>query len=184
VTGTVGGQTITTPALAVIVPDTGVATDPMRVHVDGTDQSIVGYSLRTPGVDHEVAGQDLYVPGPGIDIPSFSRTLPTVHGEAYRCLVAGVSTPAVPIHIPTSMLEIPGASVDVPAITTTYLGQQTIVPGRTLFLPGRTIILPGADATVQPVTVQTPEKSVEVDFDATYQPPSALPPAIILAPSL
>lgn len=184
VTGTVAGQTITTPSLAVIVPDTAVTTDPLRVHVDGTDQSILGYSLRTPDVDREVAGRNLFVPGPGANIPSFSSTLPTIGGEVQRCLAAGVTTPAVPIHIPASMLEIPGASVDVPAITVTYLGQQTTVPGRTLFLPGRTIILPGADATVPPITVETPEKSVEVEFDATYQPPSPLPPAIILAPSL
>lgn len=184
VTGTVGGQTITTPAVAVIVPDTGLATDPVRVHVDETEQSIVGYSLRTPGVDHEVAGEDLFVPGPVIGVPSFSRTLPAIGGVVQYCVAAGVATPAVPIHIPASMLEIPGASTDVPAITVTYLGKQTTVPGRTLSLPGRTIILPGADATVPPITVETLEKSVAVEFDATAQPPSPLPPAIILAPRL
>src|SRR5690349_20041828 len=36
VTGTVGGQTITTPSVAVIVPDTAITTDPIRVHVDET----------------------------------------------------------------------------------------------------------------------------------------------------
>jgi hypothetical protein len=184
VTGTVGGQTITTPAVAVIVPDTALAVDPLRVHVDETDQSIVGYSLRTPGVDHEVAGKNLFVPGPVINVPSFSATLPTIDGATQHCLAAGVTTPAVPIHIPASMLEIPGASTDVPAITVTYLGTQTTVPGRTLSLPGRTIILPGADATVPPITVETLEKSVIVEFAATAQPPSPLPPAIILAPSL
>jgi hypothetical protein len=181
---TVGGQTITTPALAVIVPDTGATTDPIRVHLDETEQSIVGYSLRTPGVDHEIAGQNLYVPGPTINVPSFSRTLPTIDGQLHHCVAAGVSTPAVPIHIPVSMLQIPGASFDVPAITVTYLGKQSTVPGRTLFLSGRTIVLPGADATVPPITVETAEKSVEVELDATSQPPSALPPAIILTPSL
>ena len=184
VTGTVGGQPITTPSIAVIVPDTAITTDPIRVHVDETGQSILGYSLRTPGVDHEVAGKDLFVPGPGLGIPSFSRTLPTVGLADQHCLAAGVTTPAVPIHIPASLLQIPGASTDVPAITVTYLGQQTTVPGRALFLPGRTIILPGADATVSPITVDTAQKSVGVVFDATYQPPSPLPPAIILAPSL
>jgi len=38
VTDTVGGQTITTPSIAVIVPDTAITTDPIRVHVDGTQQ--------------------------------------------------------------------------------------------------------------------------------------------------
>ena len=184
VVATVGGQTITTPSIAVIVPDTGATTDPIRVHLDETEQSIVGYSLRTPGVDHEIAGQNLYVPGPTINVPSFSRTLPTVDGQLHHCVAAGVSTPAVPIHIPASLLEIPGASTDVPETTVTYLGKQTTIPGRTVFLPGRTIILPGADAAVPPITVETAQKSVAVTFDATYQPPSPLPPAIILAPSL
>lgn len=184
VTGTIGGQTITTPSIAVIVPDTAASTDPLRVHVDATSQSIVGYSLRTPGVDHEIAGQDLFVAGPGAEVPSFSRTLPLVESGDQLCLAAGVATRAVPIHIPASMLQIPGASTDVPAITVTYLGKQSTVPGRTLSLPGRTIILPGADATVPPITVETAQKSVSVQFDASYQPPSPLPPAIILAPSL
>ncbi|HWO24108.1 MAG TPA: hypothetical protein VNO30_35440 [Kofleriaceae bacterium] len=184
VVATVGGQTITTPSIAVIVPDTGAAIDPIRVHLDETNQSIVGYSLRTPGVDHEIAGQNLFVPGPVANVPSFTQTLPAVGGAVQYCLAAGVSTPAVPIHIPASLLEIPGASTDVPATTVTYLGKQTTIPGRTLFLPGRTIILPGADAAVPPITVETAQKSVAVTFDATYQPPSPLPPAIILAPSL
>lgn len=184
VTGTIGGQTITTPVVAVIVPDTAAAVDPIRVHVDETDQSIVGYSLRTPGIDHEVAGKDLFVPGPGVNVPSFSATLPTIDGATQHCLAAGVTTPAVPVYIPASMLEIPGASTDVPAITVTYLGKQSTVPGRTLSLPGRTIILPGADAAVPPITVETLEKSVVVEFAATGQPPSPLPPAIIMAPSL
>lgn len=184
VTGSAGGQTITTPSIAVIVPDSSVTTDPIRVHVDETEQSILGYSVRTPGVDHEIAGKNLFVPGPGVGIPSFKRTLLELGVEHGYCLAAGVTTPAVPIHIPASMLETPDTSVDVPAITVTYLGQQTTLPGRTLFLEGRQIILPGADATVPPITVETPEKSVTVELDATYEPPSPLPPAIILAPSL
>jgi hypothetical protein len=79
VTGSAGGQTITTPSLAVIVADTAVATDPAKVHLDETEQSIAGYSLRTPGVDHEVAGRHLFVPGPTVGIrrsrgPSRSST--------------------------------------------------------------------------------------------------------------
>jgi hypothetical protein len=184
VIGTVGGQKITTPSIAVIVPDTSIATDPIRVHVDETEQSIVGYSVRTPGIDHEIAGKNLFVPGPGLQLPSFQRTLPELGAQHGYCLAAGVTTPAVPIHIPASMLETPDVSVDVPAITVTYLGQQSTLPGRTLFLEGRQIVLPGADATVPPITVETPEKSVTVELEATYQPPSPLPPAIILAPSL
>lgn len=184
VTGSALGQMITTPSIAVIVPDTQITTDPLRVHIDETQQSIVGYSLRTPGVDHEIAGQDLFIPGPTAGFPSFTQTLPQVEADHGACLAAGVMTPAVPIHIPASVLQIPGASMDVPAITVTFLGKQLTTPGKTLFLEGRTIILPGADATVVPITVETPAKTVAVRFGATQQPPAALPPAIILAPRL
>jgi len=184
VTGSALGQTITTPAFAVIVPDTSATTDPLRVHLDETQQSIAGYSLRTPGVDHEIAGQNLFIPGPTADIPSFTRPLPQVETDHGLCAAAGVTTPAVPVHIPASMLQIPGASLDVPAINVTFLGKQITTPGKVVFLEGRTIILPGADATVEPITVETQAKSVTVTFDATQQPPSALPPAIILAPRL
>lgn len=184
VTGSALGQTITTPCVVVIVPDTQATIDPVRVHIDETEQSILGYSVRTPGVDHEVAGRNLFVPGPTVGIPSFSKTLPQLDVDKSYCVAAGVTTPAVPIHIPASMLQIPGASVDVPGITVTFLGKQVTVPGRTLHYEGRTIILPGFDAEVPPITVETPEKSVIVEFDATHQPPNPLPPAIILEPSL
>jgi hypothetical protein len=184
VTAQIGGQTITTPSIAVIVPDNGITTDPIRVHIDQTTQNILGYSLRTPGVDQEIAGQNLFVPGRTLGIPSFSRTLPLLGLAVQHCAAAGVTTPAVPIHIPASVLQIPGAAFDVPAITVTHLGQQTTVPGRTLFLEGRQIVLPGADATVQPITVQSPESTIRVVFDATQQPPSPLPDAIILEPRM
>jgi hypothetical protein len=184
VTGSALGQTITTPSIAVIVPDTQITTDPVRVHIDETGQSILGYSLRTPGVDHEIAGKNLFVSGPTLTVPSFSRTLSGLGLVNSYCVAAGVTTPAVPIHIPASVLQIPGAVVDVPGITVTLLGKQVTVPGRTVFLEGRQIILPGADAVAPPITVETPAYSVVVEFDATQQPPSPLPPAIILAPRL
>jgi hypothetical protein len=184
VIATVGGQSITTPSVVVIVPDASVTTDPIHVHVDPTTQTILGYSLETPGVDHDVAGQNLFVTGPTANIPSFTATLPIVDAEHQTCAAASVATPAVPIIVPESDLQIPGVSANVPAITVTFSNEQVTTPGKTLTLPGRTIVIPEVTATVPPITVSTPEKSVSVTVDATAQPPVALPPAIILAPQV
>ena len=184
VVATVGGQTITTPSVVIVVPDASVTTDPIHVHVDSTSQTILGYSLETPEVDHDVAGQNLFVQGPTATVPSFTATLPIVDAAKQTCVAASVSTPAVPIVVPESDLQIPGVSTNVPSITVTFSNEQVTTPGKTLSLPGRTIVIPEISYTVPPITVSTPEKSVSVTADATQPLPNPLPPAIILAPQI
>src|SRR3982074_461989 len=61
--GTIEGRTVTTPSILIVVPPTTVVLGPTRVHVDPTNQSILGFTLTTPGADQTVNGTTLFVPG-------------------------------------------------------------------------------------------------------------------------
>src|SRR6185369_7104224 len=57
VIGEVGGQSFSTPAVPIYVPDTMATVQPVRVHVDPTTQTILGYSVRTPGAEDGLGGR-------------------------------------------------------------------------------------------------------------------------------
>ena len=178
VIGEVGGQSVTTPAIPVYVPDTEASVDPVKVHVDESNQDILGYSIPVPGVDYGTEGQDLYVPGVDTEIPTLVATLPELGINLQTCLAAGVSTPAIPVHVPASVLTVPGAFVEVPAIGLNLLDREITVAGRVLETEGRTIVLPGADAVVPALEIQTPERTIALEIDGTPRTIDFMDPAL------
>ncbi|MGF7031162.1 hypothetical protein J2T17_002068 [Paenibacillus mucilaginosus] len=177
VLGTVGGKTVTTPAVPVEVPESGVTTGPAAVHVDSTVQRIIGYSLPLPGVDALIpASQGIYIPGYSGVIPSFTAKLDDLGIGKYACVSYGVTTPAVPVHIPSSALEVPGAAVDLPAVGLNLLGTQRTVGGKMLTVDGRRILIPGAELTLASQQVQAPDSSLSIHLNGSVENVSFLAP--------
>jgi hypothetical protein len=175
VTGTVGGQSFSTPAVPIYVPDTQATVQPVRVHVDPTTQTILGYSVRTPGEDQGTDEKTVFVPGVDTSIPSIVATIPELGITTYRCLDAGVSTPAIPVFVPASALTTPGVVTNVPSIELNALDHDFTTCGQTISLPGKTIVIPSQSAMVPSVSATTPEETLIVVIDGTQYPSHYLP---------
>ncbi len=168
---------VTTPAVAVVVPDSDTEVQPVRVHLDEQEQIILGYSVRIPGADAGTEGQMVFVPGIAQHIPSISATLPELNISPNRCInVDGISTPAVPVNIPASVLTLPGATADVGAIIINIVGHPVTAPGQVIMFDGKTIIIPERDEAVPSVPVGTPNQSITFDVNGTIQSATYLPP--------
>jgi hypothetical protein len=174
--GQVNSVTVATPALVVFVPASGADIQPIRVHVDEEDHSIVGYSLRTPGVDQGVDPRAIFVPSIEYTINPIVATIPQLTVATSTCLNFEASTPAVPVHIPASVLNIPGAFVDVPAISLNILGRPVTTPGKIIIYEGKTIVIPAFDAVVPGVSAGTPAESITVDVNGTLKSARYLAP--------
>lgn len=165
VLGTVNGRTITTPAVAVVVPASSVALGPLRVHVDPTTQNVLGYHIAVPGVDESTPALGVYVPGVNQTIPSFTVTLHDINVSNKTCVSFGVTTPAVPIHIPASALTIPGAVVETPEVAVNLLGIHKTVSGQIITVEGRTIVVPGVNETIPSLSIGTPDRTLQVNIN-------------------
>ncbi|QRK11931.1 hypothetical protein JQX13_18860 [Archangium violaceum] len=175
--GHVDSYTVATPAVAVVVPDSDASVQPIRVHLDETGQTILGYSVRVPGVDAETDGQPVFVPGVSQDIPSISATLPELNLTPSRCVnVDGVSTPAVPVYIPASALTLPGGTAEVGGIIMNIVGHPVTAPGQLITFDGKTIVIPEREAGVPSVPVGTPDQSITVDVNGTVKTAHYLTP--------
>jgi hypothetical protein len=164
----VDSVTVTTPAVAVIVPGSDSDTQPVRVHLDEQEQVILGYSVRVPGVDVGTEGNMVFVPGIAQHIPSISTTLPELNISPSRCVnVDGVSTPAVPVHIPASVFTVPGAVADVGAIFINIVGHPVTAPGQVITFDGKQVVIPERNAAIPSVPVGTPNQSITFDVNAT-----------------
>ncbi len=164
VTGVVDNVTVTTPAVIIPVPDTSAAVQPVRVHLDATEQNIIGYSVRTPGVDEGTDAKTVFVPGTEIVINPIVLSTPRLPLTAYRCVNQTVSTPAIPVYIPASMLTTPAAAVEVPLIELNILNQPVSTQGMVISLPSKSVIIPDFSTAVPGVSVTTPEKTIGVTF--------------------
>jgi len=147
--GTINGQTVTTPSIMVVVPPTDVVLGPTRVHVDPSNQTILGFTLTTPGVDQTLNGTSLFVPGVDKTVPSFSATIDDLNVNSKTCVNFGVTTPAVEIDVPASALSVPGAVANTPEITIHALGVDKTVDGQTLTFAGQTILIPSIHEVVR-----------------------------------
>jgi hypothetical protein len=166
--GTIGGETVTTPAIPVFVPASELTVDPIRVHVDATTIDIVGYDINIPGLDTQTNRHDLYVPALSWEIPSLSATLPELDVNISYCISAGASVPAVPVYIPDSVFTLPGAVIETPTISLNVAGLLPLtVPGKVITIDGRTIVLTGVSVSTPPVSVSTPEDTITVDINGT-----------------
>lgn len=165
--GTINGYTVTTPAVLVIVPESEIVVDPVRVHVDPTTQNILGYTLKVPGLDQGTEEQLLYVPGVSQQLlPALETSIDDlVINESY-CVSYGVTTPAVPVYIPESALQVPGAVAEVGAIYMNLAGQvEHVVDGHIITFEGSSIIVPGVNTVVPEIPIETPDATVAVDID-------------------
>ena len=168
---------VTTPAVAVVVPDSDAESQPIGVHLDEHEQVILGYSVRVPGIDLGTEGDLVFVPGISQNVPSISVTIPELNISPNRCInVDGVSTPAVPVKIPASVLTLPGATADVGAIIINLVGHPVTAPGKVITFDGKTIIIPEQNSGVPSVPVGTPAQSITVDVNGTLQTARYLPP--------
>jgi len=175
VIGQVGGQSFSTPAVPIYVPDTMATVQPVRVHVDPTTQTILGYSVRTPGADQGTDEKTVFVPGIDTSIPSVVATIPQLGITTYRCLDAGVSTPAIPVYVPASVLTTPGAVANVPSIELNALDHDFTTCGQSIALPSKAVVIPSQSATIPSVSASTPEETLIVVIDGTQYPSHYLP---------
>ncbi|HEY0094631.1 MAG TPA: hypothetical protein VGB96_09915 [Archangium sp.] len=177
VIGHVNGRTVATPAVTVVVPDSDAAIQPIRVHLDETAQTIIGYTVRLTGLNVESDGSPIFVPGISQTIPSFSFTLPGLNLTPNRCIdINGVSTPAVPVYIPATVLTLPGATAEVGGIILNIVGQPLTAPGKVLTFDGKQIVVPEQSNGVPSVPVGTPNQSITFDINGTVTSARYLPP--------
>ncbi len=167
--GTVDGRAVTTPALLIVVPETAADMSPLRLHVDGTNQNVVGYEVKLPGIDTASPVNQLYVPAVRQPIPSLTITIDDVAIANKTCVSFGVTTPAVPVHVPASALAVPGAVVETPEISVNTLGIKRTVGGTILTYAGHTIAIPGVDAVVPSLTAATPDRTISVVVNQQVQ---------------
>lgn len=175
VTGMVGGQSFTTPAILIYVPDSSAEVQPVRVHVDPTNQTILGYSLRVPGADYETNKKTVFVPGVNQTIQPIVATIPQLGIQYFTCLDAGVSTPAIPVYVPASVLTTPGATIETPRIELNVIGNPITTCGHVIPLPSKTVVIPEQSATVPGVSAETPGETLVFEIDGTGYPSHYLP---------
>ena len=177
VLGKVDSITYATPAVAVVVPPSDASIQPIRVHLDETSQTILGYSVRVPGADAETDGTPVFLPGVAQYIPSISTTVPAVDGSQSRCVnVDGIETPAVLVKIPSSVFTLPGATAYVGGAIFNIVGTHVTAPSQLIMFDGTTIVIPEREAGIPAIPVGTPNQSIIVDINgaltrATYLPP-------------
>lgn len=176
VMGQVDSVTVATPAIVVFVPESGADIQPVRVHLDEEEHSIIGYSVRTPGIDQGVDPRKIFVPSIEHTLSPIVATIPQLTVLTGTCLNLQASTPAVPVHIPASVFNIPGAVVDVPSIALNILRMPVTTPGRVIRYEGKTIVIPAFDAMVPGVTAGTPDQSIAVDVNGTVETARYLAP--------
>ncbi len=170
VIGHVNSHTVATPAITVVVPDSDAAVQPIRVHLDETTQTILGYSVRLPGPILGTDGSPVFVPGISQNIPSISLTIPELNLTPNRCInLDGVSTPAVPVYVPASALTLPGGTADVGGIVLNIVGHPLTAPGKVITFDGKTIVIPERDAGIPSIPVGTPDQSITVDVNGTLE---------------
>jgi hypothetical protein len=165
------GATVSTPAVPVTVPALSALADPIRVHLDETAQNIVGYSLNLPGLDLGTEGTPLFVlPAFGTEIPSFSFTLPELNYNPYRCInVENVEVPAIPVKVPASAFVLPGFIADVGGVVFNLGGEELTIPSKLLRFNGKQLIIPELDLSTPSIPVGTPQKSIVIHLDGSWQ---------------
>jgi hypothetical protein len=177
VIGHVNGRTVATPAVALVVPGSDAALQPVVVHLDEAGQTILGYSVPIPGASAGTEGAPVFVPGVTQHIPSFVFTLPEINLTPSRCVnVDGVSTPAVPVYIPASKLTLPGATANVGGILLNIVGHPVTAPGQLITFDGKQLVIPEQSSGVPSVPVGTPNQSIVVNVNGVVTTASYLTP--------
>ncbi|WP_139488787.1 hypothetical protein [Brevibacillus dissolubilis] len=176
VLGHIDGKTVTTPAKAVVIPDSAFSVSPAKVHVDETLQKILGYSLNVPGGDVETPPLDgIIVPGYSTEIPSYTFKIQDLNIDECFCYSNGVETPAVPVHIPESALTVPGTKTLLPTISMNILGQQKLLSGYLLETEDEQIVVPEVDLGLPPLNLATPDSTIMLNLNGGWETVKFLP---------
>ncbi len=162
--GEVNSVTVATPAIIIPVEDSSAEVQPVRVHVNEEDHSIIGYSLRTPGVDEGTDPTAVFVPGTEITVAPIVATTPVLPLQVGRCVHQSVTTPAVPVYIPASIINVPDAGIQVPVIELNVLGHPISTRGKVIPLQGSTLVIPEFETAVPSVTWETPAEEITIRF--------------------
>lgn len=142
VLGQMGPATVATPAVVVLVPPERAGVQPVRVHLDEEGQTLLGYSLRVPGEDEPPASAGrVFIAGGSSLARSVTSSL-DANGTGLTCEHLGVSTPAIPIHVPRSVFHAPETLVETPAFALQLADRIWSAPGYVLSLPEVTLVLP------------------------------------------
>jgi hypothetical protein len=176
----VGADTVATPALVVFVPPEQAAVQPVRVHLDEAGRNILGYSLRPARVGSGPDAGNVFFRG----IPEAGTSLaplPALGGRVRACSHLGVSTPAVPVHVPTSVLDLPGALEEVPTVTLALQGTSMTTPGHVITLAGHTLVLPQPGAVPETSERDRAEQSLRVALHGSDETARYLPPPHVTA---
>jgi len=181
VLGRVGDVTVATPALVVFVPPTDAGLQTLHVHLDESGEKLLGYSPRRTG---ENAGSDVgrvFVQG----LPEAGAALtalPELGGRLRTCSSLGVSTPAVPVPVPTSVLEqLPGALTEVPDLALVLQDSSVTVPAHLLTLQGHTLVLPLPGVTPEPIADDLPRQSLVLGLSGSGETARYLSPPRLTA---
>ena len=135
---------------------------PVRVHLDEEEQSILGYSLRTPGVDEGTDPETVFVPSTEVTVNPIVASTPELGIPVGQCVNQTVTTPAIPVYVPETVLNTPGAFVEAPVIELNILGHPLTTRGHVLQLPGKTIVIPALNTGVPAVSVTTPNETIAI----------------------
>lgn len=171
----VGTGFVATPAVIVLVPPGESETQPIRVHLDQEAQEIRGYSLREAGVDAPANADRVFIPGL-LQMTRAVTALLDSRALGHTCESLGVSTPAVPIHVPRSAFLTPGSLVETPTITLLLPDRVWSAPGHVLSLRESTLVIPAQamqnEEPLWPVT----EPYLSVDLGGELRTVRLLPP--------
>ncbi len=176
VLGPAGSGTVATPALVVFVPPGEAGMQPVRVHLDEEERTILGYSPRTPGTERGPEATKLFVPGlpPGA---APARPSPLESGTPATCSSEGVRLPAIPVHVPTSLFEHPDTLVEVTSIALQLSSAPVTRPGHVVTLEGDHLLVlpqPGLPAPLPEGDLTEP--FITVDLGGSVRTARYLPP--------
>jgi hypothetical protein len=118
------------------------------------------------------AARVVFVPPEETGVP------PEGAGSAWTCSVEGVRTPALPVHVPTSMFEHPENLVEAVSITLHLSSTPVSRPGHVLALEGGGLLVlpqPGPPASL-PEEGPLAEPFITVDLGDAVRTARYLPP--------
>lgn len=151
VLGQAGASTVATPARIVFVPPEEAGVQPVRVHLDESERAILGYSLRRPGAETGPEALKVFVPGLPPGATPAHLPPPESDGAPWTCSSEGVSLPAIPVRVPTSLLERPDNVVEVASIALQLSSTPVSRPGHVIALEGDSLLVlpqPGLPASL------------------------------------
>jgi hypothetical protein len=170
VLGQTGAGTVAIPARVVFVPAEEAGVQPVRVHLDEAERTLLGYSPRTPGSDTGPEATRIFVSGPAPGATPAQES-------PWTCSSEGVRTPAIPVRVPIPVFEHPDTVVAVTSITLHLSNKPVTRPGHVMALAGGGLLVlpqPGLPASLAEGDLAGP--FITVDLGDSVRTARYLPP--------